>query len=205
MKAAIYLAGALIWIYIFYHLDLTRLDWPSNVYYLNCWRENLAEWNFPPTCEPKLGFHGTNMMYWAYPFYLASLFSWLPDRVAFCLVWLINYTIGFWGAVKLWGLNEKRTEGVAYQSSEDSSAMDDAFSPTSRMGRVLSGRPRAALCVDLLAQALQRATARIGFALFWFLFCFNGFMVLKLEAGHIQNAGYLLIPGFLYLVKRQVN
>lgn len=104
MKLCIFIAGALVWIYLFAHMDLTRLDWPSNRYYLECWRENIAARRFPPTCEPKYGFAGENMLTWAYPFFIPGLLSvWFSDRVTFCLYWLMHYTLGFWGAVKLWG------------------------------------------------------------------------------------------------------
>lgn len=43
----------------------------------------------------------------------------------------------------------------------------------------------------------------LAFAAFWFLFNFNGFQTMKLQAGHVQNGAYLLIPGFLYLLRRQ--
>lgn len=200
MKAVIYLAGALVWIYIFYHLDFTRLDWPSNVYYLNCWRENLREWNVPPTCEPKLGFVNQNMLTWAYPFYLAALLSWLPDRVCFCVMWLINYTIGFWGAVKLW-------EFPRHDSCVPAE-MRLRTGYTHRAGRaegVVSLSTSCGSVASMFEAALIRPrsiTGELGFGLFWFLFNFNGFQVLKLEAGHVQNAGYLLTPWLLYFVSR---
>ena len=110
MKFAIFLAGALVWIGMFRTMDFTKRDWPSNVYYLHCWRINIQARHWPPTCEPQLGFAGTNMLTWAYPFFIPGLLSvYLSDRVTFCLYWLLHYTIGFWGACKLFEF-EKETK-----------------------------------------------------------------------------------------------
>jgi hypothetical protein len=51
---------------------------------------------------------------------------------------------------------------------------------------------------------LNRIAVSAHFAIFWFLFNFNGYMVGHLLAGHIQLVGYFGIPWFFYAVRRML-